>query len=111
MPEEAPVYHVEIPLVIFHEIGRDPDALSEHMLLQVQGTRSLQLCESLFWVVRQLGLLPEHSPLIHSPLALSEVLSDLGEIGQALAAAAGEHLQRLEHLVDRASEGKPKRKR
>jgi hypothetical protein len=111
MPEEPAVYRLEIPVVISHEIGLDPDALSEHRLLQLKGTRALQLCESLFWIVRQLGLLPEHSPLLHSPPALSEALSDLGEIGQALASAAGEHLQRLEHQVDKGCEGRPERKR
>lgn len=115
MPEEPAaeptVYRLEIPLVISHEIGCDPDARPEHWLLQVKGTRTLQLCESLFWVVRQLGLLPEHSPLRHSPLALSEALNDIGEIGQALASAAGEQVERLEHLVDKAGEEKGKRKR
>ena len=111
MPEEAPVYHVTIPLFIEHEIGLDPERLPEQRLLQITGARSLQLCESLFWTIRQLGLLPEHSPLLHSPSSLGEALSDLGQLGQALASSAGEHLQRLEHLADRASEGKRRRKR
>jgi hypothetical protein len=109
MPEEPAVYHVEIPFVISHEIGLDPESLPEHRLLQFKGTRSLQLCESLFWVVRQISYLPEHSSLLHSPPALHEALADVGQIGQAIASAAGEHLQRLEHLVERASEGRRKR--
>jgi hypothetical protein len=111
MPEEPAVYRVEIPLVISHEIGLDPDTRPEHWLLQVKGTRSLQLCESLFWVVRQLSLIPEHSGHIYSPPALNEALADVGEIGQALAAAAGDYVQRMEHLVDKGSEGRPQRKR
>ncbi|MET0650198.1 MAG: hypothetical protein ABW208_26620 [Pyrinomonadaceae bacterium] len=111
MPEEPVVYRVEIPLIISHEIGLDPGSLPEHRLLQLQGTRSLQLCESLFWLVRQLGLLPEHSGHIYSPASLHEALEAIGEIGQALASTSGEHLQRLEHLVDKGCEGKRKRKR
>lgn len=111
MPEEPAVYRLEIPLAISHEIGLDPDSLPEHRLLQIKGSRSLQLCESLFWVVRQLSYLPEYGGQIHSPEALNEALASVGEIGQALASAAGEHLQRLEHLVDKSSEGRPKRKR
>jgi hypothetical protein len=115
MPEESAaeptVYRLEIPLVISHEIGLDPEQLPEHRLLQITGSRSLQLCESLFWVVRQLALVPEHSGLIYSPESLHEALANIGEIGQALASTAGEHVERLEHLVDRASEGRPKRKR
>jgi hypothetical protein len=109
MPEEPAIYHVEIPLVISHEIGRDPDALPDHTLLQMKGTRALQLCESLFWVVRQLGLFPEHGGQVYSPQALHEALADLGQLGQALASAAGGHLQYLEQLVER--ERRQKRKR
>lgn len=109
--EEPTVYLVEVPLVISHEIGLDPAALPEHRLLQIKGSRSLQLCESLFWVVRQLALLPEHSGHIYSPVSLHEALADIGEIGQSLASAAGEHLQRLEHMVDKGSEERPGRKR
>lgn len=110
MPEETTVYRVEIPLVIEHEIGLDPEQLPEHRLLQIQGVRSLQLCESLFWIVRQLGLIPEHSGHIHSPRALNEALVSIGEIGQAVAASTSEHVvERLKHLVDKASEGRRKR--
>lgn len=111
LAEEPTVYRLEIPLVIAHEIGLDPDKLSGHRLLQIKGTRSLQLCESLFWIVRQLSLLPEHSGHIYSPTSLHEALEGIGEIGQALASATAEHLQRMEHLVDKGSEGRPKRKR
>jgi hypothetical protein len=111
MPEEAPVYHVTIPLVISHEIGLDPEQLPEQRLLQITGSRSLQLCESLFWIVRQLSLMPEHSGHIYSPTSLHEALECVGELGQALASSAGEHVQRLEHLVDKGCEGRPQRKR
>jgi hypothetical protein len=111
MPDERPAYRVDIPLLIEHEIGLDPAQLSEHRLLQIKGVRGLQLCESLFWVVRQLALVPEHSGHIYSPTSLNEALANIGEIGQALAASTSEHVERLEHLVDRAREGKPKRKR
>ena len=111
MPQEPAVYRLEIPLVISHEIGLDPETLPEHMLLQIKGSRSLQLCENLFWVVRQLGLLPEHSGQLHSPVALHEALEGIGQLGQAVAVAAGDHLQYLELLVDKGSEGRRKRKR
>lgn len=101
MPQEPAVYRLEIPLIISHEIGFDPDTRPEHWLLQVKGTRSLQLCESLFWVVRQLALIPEHSGHVYSPPMLHEALADIGEIGQALASATGEHVQRLEQLVEK----------
>lgn len=109
MPEERTVYRVEIPLVISHEIGIDPERLPEHRLLQIRGVRSVQLCESLFWVVRQLALVPEHSGHIHSPASLLEALECVGEIGQALAASTSEHVERLEQLVERAGERKRKR--
>jgi hypothetical protein len=115
MPEEPAaeptVYRLEIPLVIEHEIGFDPDEMPEQRLLQITGSRALQLCENLFWAVRQLGLMPEHSGHLHSPVSLHEALEGIGQLGQALASTAGEHLQRLEHLADRASEGKRRRKR
>lgn len=110
MPEDPTVYRVEIPLVIEHEIGLDPDTLPEHRLLQIRGLRSLQLCESLFWIVRQLGLIPEHSGHIHSPRALNDALVSIGEIGQAVAASTSEHVvERLGLLVEKVSEGRPKR--
>lgn len=102
MAEEPTVYRVEIPLVIEHELGLDPEKLPEHRLLQIKGVRGLQLCESLFWVVRQLGLIPEHSGHIYSPQSLNEALASIGEIGQAVASATSERVQRLEHLVDKA---------
>ena len=105
MPEEPTVYLVDIPLVISHEIGLDPDTLPEHRLLQIRGTRSLQLCESLFWVVRQLALMPEHSGHIYSPSDLHEALEHVAELGQALAASASEHVERLERLADAARDG------
>lgn len=106
MPEEPTVYSLEIPLVISHEIGRDPEALSEHTLLQMKGTRSLQLCESLFWAVRHLGLLPEYGGQVYSPEALNEAIADIADVGQALASAAGEYVQRLEHLVEKEQRGR-----
>lgn len=109
MPDDTPVYTVDIPVLIEHEIGRDPAALPEHRLLQIKGVRGLQLCQSLFWVVRQLGLTPEHSGHIYSPQKLHEALECIGELGQAIAASTSEHLERLEHLVDKANEGKRKR--
>ena len=109
MSEERPVYRVEIPLALFHEIGLDPDALPEHHLLQIKGSRSLQLCESLFWAVTQLSLLPDHGGQVYSPAALNQALGALGQLGQALASSAGEHLQRLEHLAEQARKGRQKR--
>jgi hypothetical protein len=108
MPEDHPVYRLDIPLVIEHEIGLDPSKLPEHRLLQIRGVRSLQLCESLFWVVRQLGLIPEHSGHIYSPQSLNDALVSIGEIGQAVACAASEHVERLEHAAEK-ERGKRKR--
>lgn len=106
MPGEAPVYRVEIPLTVGHEIGLDPESLPEHRLLQIKALRSLQLCSSLFWVVRQLGLLPEHSGHIYSPRSLNEALASIGEIGQALADETSEHVERLEMLAGKGRGGK-----
>jgi hypothetical protein len=110
MSENPPVYRVDIPILVEHEIGRDPEQLPEHRLLQIKGVHGLQLCESLFWVVRQLGLVHEHSTHIYSPQKLGEALGCIGEIGQAIAASTSEHVERLEHLADKAGEN-PKRKR
>jgi hypothetical protein len=109
MPDNPPAYRVDIPVLIEHEIGRDPAQLPEHRLLQIKGVRGLQLCQSLFWVVRQLGLTPEHSGHIYSPEALNEALACIGELGQAVAASTSEHVERLERLVDQQSEGRRKR--
>lgn len=102
MPEEHPAYRVEIPLTLEHEIGLDPERTPEHRLMQIRAVRGLQLCSSLFWVVRQLGLLPEHSGHIYSPQSLQLALECIGEIGQAVADSTSEQVERLEQLVVKA---------
>lgn len=100
MPDNPPAYRVELPVLVEHEIGRDPAALPEHRLLQIRGVRGLQLCQSLFWVVRQLSLIPEHSDHIYSPEALNDALACIGEIGHAIAASTSEHVELLERLAE-----------
>lgn len=101
MTDERAIYRVALPLIIEHEIGLDPASLPEHRLLQLKGSRSLQLCESLFWVVTQLAPIPEHGSHVYSPASLNEALESVGQLGQALASAAGEHVERLEQLAEK----------
>lgn len=101
MTDEPQAYRVEIPVLLCHEIGRDPAELSEHRAAQIAGVRSLQLCSNLFWAVRQLSLMAIHGGWVYTPSDLFEALEGLGEIGQAIADSTSAHVERLEQLAER----------
>lgn len=101
MSDQPTAYRVEIPVHLCHEIGLDPADLPEHRTAQIAGVRSLHLCAGLFWAMRQLSLLAQHGGWVYTPSDLYEALDALGEIGQAVALSASDHVERLEQLTER----------
>lgn len=101
MPERTDPYHVQIPVVIEHAIGLDPARLTEHRLKSIAATRAAEICESLFWVVQQLGLKATDDAWVYSRGDLVEALEKIGELGMAVAAGAGDQVQYLEHAAER----------
>lgn len=93
-------FQAEIPIIIRHEIGLDPEKLPSHRLHVIAATRALFYCESLFWTLKQLGLAAEHGGWIFQPHELYEALQHIGEIGQAIASATGEHVEIIERLAE-----------
>src|SRR5947209_3455527 len=101
MSEETRAYIVEMPLHYYFEIGLDPASLPDHRVKQMCAPHAARTCESLFWVVRQLGNLVQNEGWVYSESDLADALQHIGELGKAMAQAAGENAEFLEHIADR----------
>ena len=102
MSDGTKAFRMEIPIVINYEIGLDPAGLPKHKVSGMAAVQSLYLCESLFWVVQQLGAAASHDGWIFRRGDLFEAMERIGEIGRAIATAASDHVQHLEHLAERS---------
>lgn len=58
-PEGASPFSLELPVIIDYPTGLDPAALPRHRVLASVAVRGMDICESLFWVVQQLGNMAE----------------------------------------------------
>jgi hypothetical protein len=101
MSDEEKVYRVEIPLHFYYETYFDPEATPEHRLKLSKTTHAATACERLFWVVKQLGISAGHSGYAYTQSDLYEALQTIGEVGIALAVAANEEAEYLEHTAAR----------
>lgn len=108
MPEDRKAYRLEIPVTITHEVGRDPGETPEHRLKMIAAVRGMDICASLFWVVRQLGLMAADDGWVYTKGDLYEALDHIGELGQAVAAGAGDQAQYLEHVAERLHQAERK---
>lgn len=105
-PERTGPFYVELPFTVEHAIGLDPATLPPHRLRQIAAVRGLAICESLFWVMQQLGHMVSHDGWLYNAGDLGEALDCLGEVGQAVATGASDQAQRLEHIAQRLHEGR-----
>lgn len=104
-PDGAPPFRLGLPVVIEHVIGLDPAALPPHRVKSETAVRGMAICESLFWVVQQLGNMAENDAWVYSSSDLYEALDCLGEVGRAVAAGASSQAQYLEHAAERLHRG------
>lgn len=104
-PEGAGPFRLELPVIIEHIIGRDPAATPEHRLRAMAAVRGLGICESLFWLVQQLGLMAESDAWVYASSDLYEALNCLGEVGRAVAVGASDQAQYLEQITERLHRG------
>lgn len=108
MPEDRKAHRLEIPVIIAHEVGRDPAETPEHKLKMMAAVRGMDICASLFWVVRQLGLMAADDGWVYTKGDLYDALAHIGELGQAVAAGAGDQAQYLEQAAERLHKAKSK---
>lgn len=100
-PEGASPFRLELPVVIEHVIGLNPAALPPHRVKSKTAVRGMEICESFFWLVQQLGNMAEGDAWVYSSSDLHEALNCLGEVGRAVAAGASDQAQYLEHVAER----------
>lgn len=100
-PERAGPFRLELPVVIEHDIGLDPAALPPHRVKAKTAVRGMAICESLFWVVQQLGLMAGEDARLYTSSDLFDALDCLGEVGRAVAAGASDQAQYLEQIAER----------
>jgi hypothetical protein len=108
MPEDRKAYRLPITIHYDQEIGLDPEKLPEHRMKEIAAVECLQMCESLFWTVSQLGRVAAHGGWIYTDSDLFEALENLGNLGRAVAASAGEQVQHLKHVADKLHKTKRK---
>lgn len=89
MSDDNKVYRVEIPLRYYYESFNDPEATPEHRLRQAKALQAAYACARLFWVVKQLGVWADSDARAYTPGHFHEALETIGDIGIALAEAAG----------------------
>lgn len=104
-PEGSGTFLLPIPFTVDYLIGRDPDALPGHRVRAIAAVRCSHICESLFWVVQQLGHMVENDGWVYSRNDLAGALDSLGEVGRAVAVSASGETQHLEFAAERLSTG------
>jgi hypothetical protein len=103
MPEHK-VYRLDIPVHLGLEIGHDPATLPDHRIKMMSSSQAAMTCESLFWVVEQLGNMVQQEAWIYREDDLADALQHIGQLGRAMASTAGEQVEYLEHIAARALE-------
>lgn len=106
MPDDHKAYRLPIPILYEQEIGLDPEALPEHRLKEIAAVECLQMCESLFWTVSQLGRIATHGGWVYADSDLFEALENLGSLGRAVAVSVSEQVQHLGHVAEKSRQGK-----
>jgi hypothetical protein len=101
IPERAAPFSLDLPVVIEYPTGLDPAALPRHGVTAATAVRGMAICESLFWVVQQLGLMAGDDVRVYDVDDLFEALDCLGAVGKAVAAGASDQAQYLEHAAER----------
>jgi hypothetical protein len=104
-PDGAGRFRLELPVVIDHLIGLDPAALPPHRVKAKTAVRGMAICESLFWVVQQFGLMASSDHGFYADSDLYDALDCLGEVGRAVAAGASDQAQYLEQITERLHGG------
>jgi hypothetical protein len=67
--------------------------------------RGMEICESLFWVVQQLGNMASWGHWVYIEDDFCDALNCLGEVGRAVAAGASDQAQYLEQITERLHRG------
>lgn len=88
-----PTHRLTINLPAEYLTGQNPETLPAQELEEGHALRCLYYCESLFFVVSQLGEMALHDHWRYDREKLYEALGHLGELGRAAAKAANHHLQ------------------
>lgn len=104
-PAGTSPFRLELPIIIEYQTGLNPAVLPRHRVLAGVAVRGMAICESLFWVVQQLGNMAESDGWVYSSSDLYEALGCLGAVGQAVAAGASDQAQYLEHVAERLHRG------
>ncbi len=99
--EKGEAFIVENLVRVKMEIGLDPATLPEHRVRFIRAVHLFAQCESLFHVIAQLGWIERQDNWIRRHERHADALIHLGELGQALAAAASEETEHLEMMLDR----------
>jgi hypothetical protein len=96
---DGTVFRLPIKLEVNHITGRDPEKMTEVERRQDVGLQCTYYCESLFWAVKQLGLVKQEGGWILDETDLGEALERIGELGAALAQGAGEQFDMIGRLT------------
>lgn len=105
-PERAGPFLLELPLALGFVTARDPAEQPDHRLRAGAAVHGLEICESLFWAMQQIGRMATGGGWVYRESDLYEALDNLGELGKAVASGAGEQVQRLEQIADGLSAGR-----
>jgi hypothetical protein len=103
--EDSEPFVLPVLFTIDHLIGRDPDALPKYRRAGLAAVRSSNICESLFWVVQQLGNMVNSDGWVYSKNDLAGALDCIGEVGKAVAEGASAETQHLEFAAERLYKG------
>jgi hypothetical protein len=96
------IFFLPIEITLEEITGRDPEGMSQARRHEDIAVRCLFIAESLFWITGQLGHWGEHDGWIYKESSFHEALQRIGTLGEALAGAASEEVQKLAHLQDRS---------
>lgn len=95
MAGEREGFNVEVLIRFNHRIGLDPETTPPGRLALINTLEVAYVCESLFWVVEQLGMVGTHGGWVYEQEALFRALERIGQIGQAFASASADEADKL----------------